>query len=420
MARPELGVPVPRNDERKPLPTLGPVPVPPEHGSKMRLEMGPSHPAMHGTIKMTVLLDGETIERADVEPGYLHRGFEKSCENATWTMIFPYTDRLNYVSPLINNNAYAAAVEKLFDIEIPERAKYCRTIAAELSRLTDHLTSVAAGTMELGAFTGMLYLIEARDILWDAVEELCGARLTVSYARIGGVVSDLPPNFAADMQPRIDKILHLLDDVETLLTSNTIFIDRTRGVGAISAQEAVDWGWTGPCLRSTGVAYDVRRASPYEVYDRLDFNVPVGENGDNYDRYLVRMYEMRESCKMLQQCFEQIRQTGPRLVVDDPRIRMPDKERVHTAIEELMNHFKIIIDGIQVPKGEAYAYQEGANGELGFYLVSDGGGRPLKIRCRPPCFPITSSLQVLVEGGMIADVVPTFGSINMIGGECDR
>lgn len=386
----------------------------------MRIEMGPSHPAMHGTIKMTAILDGETIERADVEPGYLHRGFEKSCEAATWTMIFPYTDRLNYVSPLINNNAYAAAVEKLFGFEIPERAKYCRTIAAELSRLTDHLTSVAASTMELGAFTGMLYLIEARDILWDAVEELCGARLTVSYARIGGVVADLPEGFGPKLLTRLDRIIELIDDTETLLTSNTIFINRMKGVGVMSAQEAIDWGWTGPCLRSTGVAYDVRRAAPYEVYDRLDFNVAVGENGDNYDRYLVRIYEMRESCKMLRQCLAQIGDTEPRIMVDDARVRMPNKETVHTAIEELMNHFKLVIDGIQVPKGEAYAYQEGANGELGFYVVSDGGGKPLKIRCRPPCFPITASLQVLVEGGMIADVVPTFGSINMIGGECDR
>jgi NADH-quinone oxidoreductase subunit D len=420
MARADLGVPIPKNGERKPLPTLGEVPVPPEKGSKMRLEMGPSHPAMHGTIKMTALLDGETLERVDVEPGYLHRGFEKSCEAATWTMIFPYTDRLNYVSPLINNNAYAAAVEKLFDLEIPERAKYCRTIAAELSRLTDHLTCVAASTMELGAFTGMLYLIEARDILWDAVEELCGARLTVSYARIGGVVADLPPGFGDKLKERLKRIEELMDDVETLLTSNTIYIKRTKDIGTMSSQEAIDWGWTGPCLRSTGVAYDVRRAAPYDVYDRLDFNVPVGTNGDNYDRYLVRMYEMRESCSMLRQCIDQIRGTGPKIMVDDPRIRMPDKERVHTAIEELMNHFKLVIDGIQVPKGEAYAYQEGANGELGFYVVSNGGGKPLKIRCRPPCFPITSSLQVLVEGGMIADVVPTFGSINMIGGECDR
>ena len=418
-ARLERGVSLPEGTPTA-MPRVGPVSRPPPESSKMFLEMGPSHPAMHGTVKMDVLLDGETVERADVDPGYLHRAFEKSCENSTWTMIFPYTDRLNYVSPLINNNCYAAAVEKLFGLEIPERAKYCRTIAAELSRLTDHFTCVGAAAMELGAFTGMLYLIEARDILWDAVEELCGARLTVSYARIGGVVEDLPPRFSETLPKKLDRIRVLLDDVETLLNRNRIFIDRMKGVGAMDATDAINWGWTGPCLRSTGIAYDVRRAAPYDVYDRLDFDVPVGSNGDNYDRYLVRLAEMHESTSMIQQCLEQHKETPPELVVDDARIKMPEKGRVHVAIEELMNHFKLVIDGIQVPKGEAYAYQEGANGELGFYVVSDGGGKPWKIRVRPPCFPIVSSLPVLLEGEMIADIVPTFGSLNMIGGECDR
>jgi NADH-quinone oxidoreductase subunit D len=418
-ARLERGIPVPR-EPIKPLPKLGPVTPPPEHSSKMMLEMGPSHPAMHGTVKMNVVLDGETIERADVEPGYLHRGFEKSSELATWTQIFPYTDRLNYISPLINNNAYAAAVEKLMGIEIPERAKYCRTIAAELSRMSDHFTCIGAGTMELGAFTGMLYLIEGRDIVWDIVEELCGARLTVSYARIGGVVEDVPEEFHRTIPPRFAKIRKLIDDVEVLLNTNRIFIDRMKGVGKMSAADAINWGWTGPCLRSTGVPYDVRRAAPYDVYDRLDFEVPVGANGDNYDRYLVRIEELRQSMSMIEQCLAHINDTPPDILVHDPRVALPSKGKVHTAIEELMNHFKLIIDGIQVPAGEAYAYQEGGNGELGFYIVSTGGGRPWKIRCRPPCFPITSSLQVLVEGGMIADVVPTFGSLNMIGGECDR
>ena len=403
-----------------PLPELGPIPDLPEGSSKMIIEMGPSHPAMHGTVKMRVRLDGETVERCDVDVGYLHRGFEKSCENATWTMIFPYTDRLNYVSPLINNNCYAQAVEKLFGLEIPERAKYCRTIAAEMSRMSDHFTSIGASTMELGAFTGMLYLIEARDIMWDAVEELCGARLTVSYARIGGVVQDLPEAFADRLRKKLDRCAELMDDVDTLLTRNRIFIDRMKGIGRMTAQDAISWGWTGPCLRSTGVAYDVRRAAPYEVYDRMEFDVPIGEHGDNYDRYLVRMTELRESRKILLQCLDQIKSSPPEIMVDDARIKLPEKELVYTAIEELMNHFKLIIEGIQVPKGEAYAYQEGGNGELGFYVVSNGGGKPLKIRCRPPCFPITSSLQQMIEGGMIADIVPTFGSINMIGGECDR
>ncbi len=418
-ARLERGTPVPK-DPLEPLPPQGPVTAPADGSSKMFLEMGPSHPAMHGTIKMNVILDGETVEKIDVDPGYLHRGFEKSCENATWTMVFPYTDRLNYISPLINNNCYAAAVEKLFDIEIPERAKYCRTIAAELSRLSDHFTNVGAVAMELGAFTGMLYLIECRDILWDAVEELCGARLTVSYARIGGVVADLPDGYAESLKPKLKRVRELIDDTEGLLNTNRIFLERMQGVGIIKASEAVNWGWTGPCLRSTGVAYDVRRAAPYDAYGNIDFEVAVGTNGDNLDRYMVRIFEIKQSLSIIEQCLEQIGGTKPDILVDDPRIKLPEKERVHTHIEELMNHFKIIIDGIQVPKGEAYAYQEGGNGELGFYLVSEGGGKPWKVRCRPPCFPITSSLPLIIEGGMIADIVPTFGSVNMIGGECDR
>jgi NADH-quinone oxidoreductase subunit D len=406
--------------ERRPLLKLGPVEAPPEGSSKMLVEMGPSHPAMHGTVKMRVLLDGETVERADVDVGYLHRGFEKSSENSTWTMVFPYTDRLNYVSPFINNVGYAMAVEKLFGIELPERAKYLRTIASEMSRMSDHTTCIGASTMELGAFTNLLYLLECRDMLWDRTEELCGARLTVSYVRIGGVVADLPEGFEPRLRQDLDRVAELMEDVDTLLTKNRIFIDRMRGVGVMSKADAIDWGWTGPCLRSTGVPYDVRRAAPYDVYDRLDFEVPIGEHGDNYDRYLVRMAELLESRKMILQCLDQIKSTKPEILVNDPRIVLPDKGKVHNAIEELMNHFKIIIDGIQVPKGEAYAYVEGANGELGFYIVSTGGGKPWKIRVRPPCWTLTSSLQQMVEGGMIADIVPTFGSINMIGGECDR
>ena len=242
----ESGLELPPRGPRLPLPELGPVPDLPDGSSKMILEMGPSHPAMHGTVKMRVRLDGETIERADVDVGYLHRGFEKSCEDVTWTMIFPYTDRLNYVSPLINNNIYAMAVEKLFDLEIPERAKYLRTIAAELSRISDHLTCIGASTMELGAFTGMLYLLESRDIVWDAVEELCGARLTVAYARIGGVVADLPEGFEKDLLDRFKRIDELLVDVDQLLTKNRIFIDRMKGIGAIDAHEAIDWAGQAP------------------------------------------------------------------------------------------------------------------------------------------------------------------------------
>lgn len=406
--------------KRSPLPEMGPIELLQDGDGRMLIDMGPSHPAMHGTVKCRIIIDGELVERVDVDVGYLHRGFEKSCEDATWTMVFPYTDRLNYVSPFINNCGYAMAVEKLCDLEIPIRAKYLRTIASEMSRMADHLTCIGASTMELAAFTGLLYLLEARDLMWDSTEELCGARLTVSYVRVGGVVEDQPDSFDAHLRKHLDRVAELLDDVDSLLTRNRIFIDRMRGVGIFSKEDAIDWGWTGPCLRSTGVAYDVRKASPYDVYDRVSFDVPVGSAGDNFDRYLVRMQELKESRSIILQCLDQIKDTPPEIFVEDPRIIMPSKERVHTAIEELMNHFKIIIDGIQVPAGEAYSYVEGANGELGFYVVSNGGGKPWKVRVRPPSWLMTSSLQTMLEGGMLADIVPTFGSINMIGGECDR
>ncbi|MBI4821853.1 MAG: NADH-quinone oxidoreductase subunit D [Deltaproteobacteria bacterium] len=406
--------------KRSPLPRLGPLDPPPPGSTKQLIEMGPSHPAMHGTVKINLIADGEKVERIDVDVGYLHRGFEKSSENATWTMVFPYTDRLNYLSPFINNAGYAMAVEKLMGLEVPPRAKFCRMIASEISRMADHCTCVGASTMELAAFTGMLYLIEARDLMWDLTEELCGARLTVSYVRLGGVSADLPPDFQRHVQEKLDRVMFLLDDTESLLNRNQIFIGRMRGVGTMTKEEAVEWGWTGPCLRSTGVPYDVRVAHPYDYYDRVKFEVPVGAVGDNFDRYLVRMKELRESASIIKQSLELIKDTPPELVVKDSRVAMPPKERVHTAIEELMNHFKIIIDGVQVPAGEAYSYVEGANGELGYYVVSTGGGRPWKVRVRPPCWPIVSSMPRLIEGSMIADIVPTFGSVNMIGGECDR
>ena len=416
----DLGGLVLSSDALGPLPPLGPVEPPREGDGRMIVDLGPSHPAMHGTVKIRLRVDGELIERADVDVGYLHRGFEKSCEASTWTQVFPYTDRLNYVSPFINNCAYAMAVEKLLDLEIPDRAKYLRTIASEISRIGDHLTCVGASLMELAAFTGLLYFLEARDLMYDYTEELCGARLTVSYLRVGGVVADMPEGLEERLIAGLDRTVELIEDVDRLATRNKIFIDRTKGVAAMSKEDAVNWGWTGPCLRSTGVAYDVRAAHPYDAYDRVEFDVPVGENGDNYDRYLVRMQEMLESRRIILQCLEQIKDTPPEIAVDDPRIRLPDKAKVYSAIEELMNHFKIVIDGIKVPKGEAYGYVEGANGELGFYLVSNGDGSPLKCRVRPPCFPIVSSMQSLIEGNMLADIIPTFGSINMIGGENDR
>jgi len=332
--------------------------------------------------------------------------------------VFPYTDRLNYCSPLLNNFGYALAVEKLLDIDVTPRCKYIRTIMGEMHRICDHMTAIAAGGLELGAFTVFLYAIEARDLIWDIVEEVTGARLTVTYARIGGLKHDLTSDFADRWKAVRPKILKIHKDIHSLLTKNRIFLDRMQGTGVITAEDAISYGFTGPSLRSTGVDYDVRKDHPYFAYGDLDFEVPVGTTGDNYDRYLLRMEEMIQSIRIIDQGLEKI-PDGP-INVDDPRVVLPDKEQVYNSIEGMMNHFKLIFEGIHVPKGEVYSYTEAANGELGFYLVSDGSGQPYKVKVRPPCFYLMSALDRMLEGGMIADIPPTFDGINMIGGEIDR
>ncbi len=385
----------------------------------MEVNLGPSHPAMHGTIRIKVELDGEQIVKSETEVGFLHRGFEKECESVHWAQCMPYTDRLNYVSPLINNFGFTRAVEKLLGVEIPERAKYIRVIAAEISRISDHLTCLAAVAMELGGFTPFLYFVEGREFLYDLIEELTGARVTVNYARIGGVAYDLPRDFEAKTQSALTKVFALVADCDKLLTKNRIFIDRTNGVGKITTAQALAFGITGPFLRSTGLDHDLRKAAPYDVYDRLEFEIPVGDNGDSYDRWLVRLEEIRQSRRIIEQAFKQIA-PGP-VLVEDARFALPPKDEVYASIEGLMNHFKLTIEGAKVPPGEVYSYSEAANGELGFYLVSDGSGKPWKCRVRSPCFAIMGALDdVLLRGATVADIVPIFGSVNMIGGECDR
>jgi len=392
--------------------------VAPLQSKRMVVNLGPSHPAMHGTVRMVVELEGETIAKAVPEIGFLHRGFEKSCENATWTQVLPYVDRLNYVSSLLNDFGFLAAVEKLLGIDIPERAKYIRVAAGELHRICDHLTLVGAMGMELGAFTSFLYGIEARELIWDRIMELTGARVTTSFGRPGGLERDVPQGWSEKVLNTLDKVAELRDEIDGLLSRNRIFIDRTRGTGAISREDALDWGFTGPCLRACGVPYDVRKAHPYLVYDRLDFDVPVAEHGDNYDRYAVRIEEMKQSDRIIRQALAQM-PAGP-VLVGDWRIALPPKPEVYSTIEGVMAHFKLSMEGIQVPAGEAYAYTEGANGELGFYVVSDGSGRPYKCHVRSPGFTILSAISKLIEGGLIADLVPTFDSINMIGGEVEQ
>jgi NADH-quinone oxidoreductase subunit D len=384
----------------------------------MELQMGPSHPATHGTIKLNLKLDGEKVLDCEVEVGYLHRGFAKSCEQATWTQVIPYTDRLNYASPLINNVGYALAVEKLIGIETPRRCQFIRVVVSELSRIFDHLTCCGMAASEMGAITVGFYMMEARELITRIIEEITGARLTVTYVRIGGVKHDLPHDFAEKIGRTFTMVRRLLADCDRLLSRNRIFIDRMSGIGVISADAAVTYGLTGPILRSTGVSYDVRKAYPYLVYNELDFAVPLGTKGDNYDRFVCRIQEIEQSMRVVEQALSRM-PPGP-ISADERRVVLPEKEAVYNSIEGLMHHFKIIMEGIKVPPGEAYLAVEGGNGEVGFYLVSDGGGRPYRIRVRPPSFVAMSAFHEMVRGCMLADIVPTFGMINMIGGECDR
>jgi NADH-quinone oxidoreductase subunit D len=435
----------------------------------MMLNIGPAHPAMHGIIRIVAKLDGEVIKDAEVEIGYLHRGFEKMAETVDYNGVIPYTDRLNYVSPLINNMGYCMTVEKLLGTEVPERCHYVRVILSEISRITDHLTCIGASAMELGAFTVFLYMIKAREYLWELVEKVTGARLTVSYCRVGGVKADLPDDFAEPCRQAFEETRKVIAESHGLLTRNRIFVDRMSGTGVISSDDAISYGITGPFLRATGTDYDVRKDCPYAVYDRLPFDVPVGTQGDNMDRYLVRMEEMEQSMRIVEAALGEIPagpvqvnpETGrpipaaemvdlakvgdiyaitdtravacptlegsgedqhPSIATGDKRVFLPPKEDTYGNIEGLMQQFKLVMygHGVRPPKGEVYFPVEGANGELGFYIVSDGAERPYRVRVRPPCFAILSALPRLVNGDMIADLVPTFGSVNMIGGELDR
>src|SRR5690606_32151473 len=332
----------------------------------MYINMGPSHPATHGTVRMRIELDGENIAKADPEIGFLHRGFQKSCENVTWTQCLPYTDRLNYVSAINNNLGFLNAVEKLIGITVPERAQYIRVIASELHRICDHLTMIGATGMELGGFAPFLLGIEGRELLWDRVSELTGARLTTSYGRIGGLNRDLPEGWTDKVLRSLDKVKTICAEVVSLLSRNRIFVDRMRGTGVISTEDALDFGFTGPCLRACGVDYDLRKAKPYWVYDQLDFDIPIGRNGDNYDRYLMRVEEIIQSDRIIRQAIAKL-PDGP-IIVDDWQVALPPKPEVYGTIEGVIAHFKLVMEGVQVPAGEIYDATESPNGELGWYL----------------------------------------------------
>jgi NADH-quinone oxidoreductase subunit C/D len=382
------------------------------------LNIGPSHPATHGTLRVMAELDGETIARAGVELGFLHRCFEKMGETHPYNQVIPYTDRLNYCSAPMNNVGYCKAVERLLGVEIPPKAQAMRVILAELSRVIDHIVCIGANAVDLGALTAFFHLFTYREMVYSLFEKLCGARLTVSLTRIGGMAQDAPPGWFNDVLDTCRKIRVGVDEIEQLLTNNKIWIQRTQGVGRISADEAIQWAYTGPLLRAAGVSLDLRKASPYYLYSQLDFDVPIGSTGDVYDRYLVRVAEMRESLKIVEQVAKNV--PAGDYTIRDRGIVLPEKKDVYGNIEGLMNHFMLIIKGLRPPVGEIYDATEAANGELGFYLVSDGSGRPYRLRPRPPCFAIYQSFPEMITGGLLSDVISVLGSMNLIAGELDR
>lgn len=382
------------------------------------INLGPSHPAMHGTLRVMCRVNGETIEDAACEIGYLHRAIEKLGEEKTYHQWMVYTDRLNYCSALNNNIAYAMAVENVMKISPTERCQWIRVICMELARIIDHIICVAINALDLGAMTVFWLLYHWREEAYTMIESMCGMRLTTTYARIGGMSYDIPDTLIPRLQKFINEFPKALEEVENLLTSNRIWIDRTKGVGVISKEDALKWSITGPCLRASGVDYDLRRDRPYYFYPELDFDVVVGSNGDVYDRYLVRIEEMKQSTKILQQCIG--RQPAGPLWVDDKRVQIPEKMDVYSKMEVLIHHFKIFMEGIEVPKGEAFTCVEGPNGEVGFYVVSRGGPKAWRMRVKSPSFMMFQAFEASVKGGKIPDAVAHLGSVNVIAGELDR
>lgn len=392
--------------------------TPPESSKYMRLNLGPSHPATHGTLRVFVELEGEIIRNMKLEIGYLHRCFEKMAETHTWNQVIPFTDRLNYVSAMMNNVGYVMSVEKLLGIEVTKRCQRIRVILCELSRIIDHLVCIGANAVDLGALTCFWYFFRERENVYDLFEALCGARLTTSVTRVGGMYQDLPEGWLEWCRKVVNHMPRTLDEVDTLLTNNRIWIDRTKGVGPISKENALEYGFTGPCLRATGIAYDIRKAMPYYDYDKFSWNVVTQTEGDTYSRYLVRMGEMRESLKIIEQALDDM--PGGSVNVDDWAICLPPKDQVYNSIEGLMAHFKLIMHGIRPPVGEVYSCTEAANGELGFYVGSDNQGRPYRVRVRPPCFAIYQAFPEMCIGQTVSDAVATLGSLNIVAGELDR
>ena len=387
---------------------------------EITLNMGPQHPSTHGVLRLVLELDGETVVKCTPYVGYLHRGIEKLSEGMTYMQALPLTDRLDYISSMANNVGYCLAVERLFGIEAPERAKFIRTIVCEMTRISSHIIWLGTHALDLGAMTPFLYSFREREWILDLFEKLCGARLTVSYPRIGGVRNDVSQEFLDSLYKFTEEFPGRIEEYETLIDQNRIWFKRTKGIGVISAEEAINWGLTGPTLRGSGVNYDIRKKFPYDAYDRVDFDVPLGKNGDVYDRYRCRMEELRQSTRIIRQCIEKLPE-GPIMAPDAPKFTLPPKDRVLADMESLIHHFVLITKGpMAAPEGEIYVATEVPKGELGFYIVSDGTGRPYRMRVRAPSFVHASVLPRLCEGGLVADVVANIGTIDIVLGECDR
>jgi len=387
---------------------------------ELTVSMGPQHPSTHGVLRLVLELDGETVVKCTPHVGYLHRGVEKLAEGMTYLQALPLSDRLDYISSMSNNVGYCLAVERLFGIEAPDRAKFIRTIVCEMTRISSHIIWVATHALDLGAMTVFLYSFREREWLLDLFEMLCGARMTVSYPRIGGVRNDVSQEFVDGLYKFTEEFPERIEEYETLIDQNRIWLGRTKGIGVISAEEAINWGLSGPVLRGSGVDYDIRKRFPYDAYDKVDFDVPVGKNGDVYDRYRCRMEELRQSIRIIKQCIERLPR-GPVMTPDAPKFTLPPKERVLADMESLIHHFVLITKGpMAAPEGEIYVATEVPKGELGYYIVSDGTGKPYRMRVRAPSFVHVSLLPRLCEGGMVADVVANIGTIDIVLGECDR
>jgi len=384
----------------------------------MTVNMGPQHPSTHGVLRLVIELDGEIIEKITPHIGYLHRGVEKLSEHRTYHQTIPLTDRLDYLAPMSNNLGYVLAVEKLLAIEIPERAETVRVILAELTRLKSHLVWIACHALDIGAMTVFIYAFREREKIMELYEKISGARMTSNYFRVGGLSADVYPGFEKDVQEIIDTFPGYLDTYEGLLTKNTIWLQRTIGNGVISAEDAIDAGITGPALRGSGVDWDLRRDNPYSGYEKYSFKVPVGEKCDTFDRYKVRLVEMREAIKIASQALKALK-PGP-VLADEPQVCYPPKENVYNSIEGLIHHFKIASEGFPVPEGEVYQGIEAPKGELGYYIVSDGSNKPYRMRIRPPSFVNLSAIEKMAKGAMIADLVAVIGTLDIVLGEIDR